>query len=117
MRVFAVVTFLSITLVSAALDGQQDQRTTLARAVAANPNNVPALTAYAEYLERYGDPGARDAYAKLLAALRNSSDGARAGVIAGRLAALDILAGDREAAGRDLETYRSATGKNVSLGR
>ena len=53
-------------------------RTTLARAAQSNPNNPAALTAYAEFLDRYGDPQARDAYAKLLAALRNSGDTARA---------------------------------------
>jgi len=91
-------------------------RTALARAVAANPNSIPALTAYAEFLDRYGDPGARDAYAKLLAALRNPGDSARAGVIAGRLAALDLLAGDHDGAGRDLDVYRAATGKSAALG-
>jgi len=91
-------------------------RTALARAVAANHNSVPALTAYAEFLDRYGDPGARDAYAKLLAALRNSSDSARTGAIAGRLAALDLLAGDHDAARRNLEAYRSGTGKSGTLG-
>src|SRR5260370_11628052 len=91
-------------------------RTALARAVAANPNNIPALTAYAEFLDRYGDPGAREAYRKLLTALRNSSDSTLTGVIAGRLAALDLLAGDQEAAGRDLHTYPTATGNNAALG-
>src|SRR5271169_6859155 len=69
-------------------------RTALARAAQANPNSVPAWTAYAEFLDRYGDPGARDAYAKLLAALRNGGDSARAGAVARRLALLDLLAGD-----------------------
>ena len=41
-------------------------RTALARAAQASPNNVAALTAYAEFLDRYGDPGAREAYGKLL---------------------------------------------------
>src|SRR5207302_4126631 len=103
MRVFAVVTLIALTLVSCEVWGQQNPvrkmeapgdsagaRTALARAVAANPNSIPALTAYAEFLERYGDPASRGAYAKLLAALQTSSDSARSGVIAGRLAALDL---------------------------
>ncbi|HLK64051.1 MAG TPA: hypothetical protein VKU19_11460 [Bryobacteraceae bacterium] len=91
-------------------------RTALARAVANSPNSIPALTAYAEFLERYGDSSCRDVYNKLLTALRNSGNNARAGVIAERLASLDLLAGDREAATRDLEIYRSASGKTPSLG-
>jgi hypothetical protein len=52
-------------------------RNALARAAQANPNSVAALTAYAEFLDRYGDPGAREAYGKLLATLRNGGDSAR----------------------------------------
>src|SRR5262245_5773804 len=88
-------------------------RTALQRAAEANPNNSSALTAYAEFLDRYGDPAAREAYAKLLAASR--SDSARSGVIARRIAVLDLLAGDNAAAGRSLETYRTANGKSVAL--
>ena len=91
-------------------------RTALARAAQANPNNVAALTAYAEFLDRYGDPGAREAYGKLLAALRNGGDSARAAAVARRLALLDLLAGDRVAANTHLEAYRAAGGKAVSLG-
>ena len=60
-------------------------RNALARAVQANPTNIGDLTAYAEFLDRYGDPSCRDAYAKLLTALRNSGDTARAGAIARRI--------------------------------
>ncbi len=90
-------------------------RTALARAVDSNPHSVTALTAYAEFLERYGDPAAREAYEKLLAAMGGSSDPARTGVIARRLAALDLLAGDSAAAARHLEAYRSATGEAAGL--
>ncbi len=91
-------------------------RAALTRAAASSPNSIPALTAYAEFLDRYGDPACREAYVKLLAALRKAGDSARVGAIAGRLASLDLLAGDRAAASRDLETYRTATGKNAALG-
>src|ERR1035438_3796014 len=70
-------------------------RTALARAAQAGPNNVAAWTAYAEFLDRYGDPGAREAYGKLLAALRNGADSARAATVSRRLPGLDLLAGDR----------------------
>ncbi|MGA2269797.1 MAG: hypothetical protein ABSH44_15115 [Bryobacteraceae bacterium] len=88
-------------------------RAALARAAQNNPNDVSALTGYAEFLERYGDPACREAYARLLAALSGSPDTARAGVIARRLAAIDLLAGDSAAAARDLEAYRAATGKSL----
>ncbi len=90
-------------------------RTALARAVEASPNSIPALTQYAEFLERYGDPDARGAYRKLLTALRNSGNRQAAGTIARRLAVLDLLAGDDNATSADLDAYRLATGKQLSL--
>jgi hypothetical protein len=68
-------------------------RAALARAAQDNPHDVSALTGYAEFLERYGDPACREAYARLLEVLRNSADTARAEVIARRLAVIDLLAG------------------------
>ncbi|MBZ5581584.1 MAG: hypothetical protein LAQ30_05145 [Acidobacteriia bacterium] len=91
-------------------------RAALARAAQNRPNDLAALANYAEFLERYGDPASREAYGKLLAALRGSGDGARAGVVARRLAYLDLLAGDRSAAERDLEAYAAAGGKRLTLG-
>ena len=92
-------------------------RTALARAAQASPNNVAAWTAYAEFLDRYGDPGAREAYSKLLVTLRNGGDSARTGAVARRLAMLDLLAGDRAAAETHLEASRAAGGKAVTLGK
>lgn len=91
-------------------------RTALTRAAQASPNSVAAWTAYAEFLDRYGDPGAREAYGKLLVTLRNGGDSARTAAVAHRLALLDLLAGDRIAANTNLDAYRSAGGKAVSLG-
>ena len=91
-------------------------RTALARATQANPGSIPAWSAYAEFLDRYGDPGAREAYARLLGALRDGGDQARAASVEHRLALLDLLAGDRVAALSHLAGYRAATGKPVSLG-
>jgi hypothetical protein len=79
-------------------------RAALARAAQNNPDDPAALTAYAEFMERYGDPGAREAYTKLLAAVRKSGNSARATAIARRLAILDLLAGERAAASGNLET-------------
>src|ERR1035441_4549919 len=91
-------------------------RTALARAAQASPNSVAAWTAYGEFLDRYGAPAAREAYGKLIAALRNGGDSARAATVARRLALLDLLAGDRIAANTHLDAYRAAGGKPVSLG-
>src|SRR6185436_8016094 len=105
IRIFIVVLNLSILTLRAQTDLEQIRkmelagdtagaRIALARAVDANPTGIPALTAHAEFLERYGDSGCREAYNKLFTALRNSGDTAKAGVIARRLVVLDLLAGD-----------------------
>src|SRR5690349_19602243 len=91
-------------------------RAALARAVETNPSSIPALTQYAEFLERYGDPAARQAYGKLLTAVNSSGDKERAGAIARRLALLDLLSGNSNAVSADLDSYRTATGKALALG-
>jgi hypothetical protein len=91
-------------------------RTELAAAAARNRNDTAALTSYGEFLERYGDPAGRQVYGQLLTALREKGDSASAAVIARRLAALDLLAGDRDSASRNLELYRTLGGKNMTLG-
>ncbi len=128
MNCFTVLAIFGLALAPAALNGVQNQareieaagemagtRAALAQAVEAQPNSIPALNAYAEFLDQYGDPASREAYSKLLAALVRSGDKARAGIIAQRLTALDLLAGDREAAARDAAAYRTATGKSLAL--
>ena len=94
----------------------QGARNALARAAGNSPNSIPALTAYAEFLERYGDAGCRDAYRKLLAALRTSGDSAQQAEISRRLAALDLSGGRPSGATHAIEQYRSASGKNLKLG-
>src|SRR5947208_1839486 len=87
-------------------------RTALARAAQASPNNVAALTAYAEFLDRYGDPQARDAYSKVLAALRTSGDSTRAAAVSRRMALLDLIAGNKpssQSMGKALEPWPTAT--------
>jgi hypothetical protein len=91
-------------------------RAALAEEARNRPNDVAALTNYAEFLDRHGDPECRDAYRKLLAAIENSGNAARAASISRRLARLDLLAGDREAAARDLEANARATGKRLAAG-
>src|SRR5438128_1143177 len=90
-------------------------RLALMRAADANPDSVPALTRYAEFLERYGDPAARDTYNKLLAAARKAGDKDRASLAARRLVVLDLLAGDHGATSRHIDAYREASGKSLTL--
>ena len=73
-------------------------RALLARAAQSAPNDVTAQTEYAEFLDSYGDPGARAAYGKLLAALERSGDSGRRAAVTQRLMVLDLMAGDKTAA-------------------
>jgi hypothetical protein len=111
---------LAVLLLGIAVPGVRGDavgaRAALAQEVRDHPNDVGALTNYAEFLDRYGDPECRDAYRKLLSAIENSGNSARAGAIARRLARLDLLAGDREAASRDSDAYTRATGSRLSAG-
>ena len=108
MKLFSALAPVWLICASAVLQGQDlDQvrkmeasgdvagaRAALAHAAEGNPHSVPALTAYAEFLQRYGDPSAKEAYNKLLAALRQAGNTARAAAITKRLALLDQVAGD-----------------------
>ena len=95
----------------------QDARVALAREAASNPDSVAALTQYAQFLDRHGDPACREAYTKLQAALRRSGDRTQLAAVTRRLAALDLEAGDRDGATRELEVYRTASGKPATLGK
>ena len=110
MKVFPVFIALVLTSATPVLRGQAnlDQirkmeasgdrsgaRAALLRAAQAEPNNVTVLTEYAEFLDRYGDPAARPAYHKLLEAVKNSGDTARAAAVSHRIEVLDLLAGTR----------------------
>jgi hypothetical protein len=89
-------------------------RNLLARA-AQSTSNPTVLLSYAEFLDRYGDPAARDAYRKALAAMSNGNTSGKRADIAQRLAILDLIAGDRAAAARSAETYSRASGKQMTL--
>ncbi len=93
----------------------EEARAALQRAADTHPNDISALTEYAEFLDRYGDPGSRAAYRKLLSRLQQNGDSGRAATVSRRLAALDLLAADKEAAERDLAAYSSLAGKPRKL--
>src|SRR5262249_54871139 len=73
---------------------EKPDRTALARVAQSNPNSVSAWMAYAEFLDRYGDPGAREAYTKLLEAMRSSGDSSKTAAIEHRIKIYGLLAGD-----------------------
>jgi hypothetical protein len=91
-------------------------RAVLLRAAEGRPNDSAALTSYADFLQRYGDPAARQAYSRLLTVLQQKGDLPGSAIVARRLAALDVEAGDDEAAVGALAAYRTATAKNLALG-
>ena len=86
-------------------------RDLLLKAAQSASASLDDLTAYAQFLDRHGDPSARSAYTKALAA----AHGAERTALAHRLTILDLLAGDRPAAVRDLGVYREAGGKDLAL--
>lgn len=93
-----------------------DAREQLQRAAQSAPNDPLAAEAYAEFLDRHHDPGARDAYARLGQLLaRNNASAAERARIARRQVLLALLAGDRASAGRHLEEFRSAGGSGLTL--
>ena len=77
-------------------------------------SDVQAWRAYAEFLDRHRDPATRAAYEKALGFLPDGSASDRA-ALARRLATLDLLADDRDAAARHLKTYSDASGSPFSL--
>ena len=78
---------------------------------AAQTGGADAQLAYAQFLDRHRDPAAREAYEKVLSAAR----GEQRELAARRIVVLDLIGGDREAAKRDVEKYRSAGGRDFNL--
>jgi hypothetical protein len=93
-----------------------EARAQLQRAAAERPNDPLAQQDYAEFLDRHRDPAAREAYEKLRQLLgRNGASAGERAKVARRLAELDLIGGDREAAGKHLEEFRSLGGSGLSL--
>ena len=88
----------------------------LQRAMERRPNDPLALQAYAEFLDRHRDPGVREAYEKLRQLLaRNGASTSERAKVARRLAELDLIAGDRSAAEKHLEEFRTLGGSGLNL--
>jgi Flp pilus assembly protein TadD len=91
-------------------------REQLRRAAENAPSDPLALESYAVFLDRHRDPEAREVYQKLSDLLaRNRASASERARIARRLVTLDLIAGNREAAARHLEVYRSAGGASMTL--
>jgi hypothetical protein len=99
------------------IEGQASQaRRNLERAVQAAPDDPAPLRAYAAFLDRYRDPAARGVYTRLMQVLeRSSAPAAERASVARRLAILDLLAGDRNAAEQHLAVYKAAGGTGLAL--
>jgi len=126
-----VVTGMGLVFVSQSLTGQDltgeawkleakgdgsVARDQLRRAAETAPNDPLALESYAIFLDRHRDPAAREVYQKLSDLLaRNRGSASERARMARRLATLDLIAGDRDAAARHLEDYRSAGGGGLTL--
>ncbi|MBV9769701.1 MAG: hypothetical protein JOZ32_09040, partial [Bryobacterales bacterium] len=78
---------------------------------AAQTGAPDAQMAYAQFLDRHGDPAAREAYQKV----RQIARGEQRELAARRLVVLDLIAGERDVAQHDIEQYRGAGGRDFSL--
>ncbi len=87
-----------------------EARLLLRRAAGGAGASVETLTAYAEFLDRYHDPEAVQAYEKVLAALGSAGSSEKRASISRRLVILSLIRGDQTAAARYLDRYRAAGG-------
>lgn len=76
-------------------------------------SNRAVLTDYAEFLDRRGDPDARDVYERLLVLVPPSETGRRADLLR-RMIILDLLAGDNAAAEDHVAAYRAEGGERLA---
>jgi len=90
-------------------------REVYSKAVQASPGDAELLTGYAQILERYRDPGAREAYRKSATLWKGAGRAQDALNASRRAVMLDLIAGDRVAATADLAVYRSLGGKDLQL--
>lgn len=88
----------------------------LRQTAAGSPDSPAAQRAYAEFLERHRSGETRAAYEKLAAVLdRTNASGADRAAVQKRLAALDLLNGDRAAATRRIAAYNAAGGTGLGF--
>jgi len=91
-------------------------RERLKQAASRVPSDALALEAYAEFLDRHHDPGARQAYAQLSDLFRrNGASNASRMRVARRAVVLDLIAGDRAAANAHLAEFQAAGGSGLRI--
>lgn len=90
-------------------------REVYSKAIQATPNDPELLTGYAQILERYKDPGAREAWRKSAGLWKNAGRPQDALRSARRAVLLDLIAGDRTAAETDFTTYSGLGGTDLQL--
>lgn len=93
-----------------------DARLFFQQLVTDSPSDLTTLTAWAEFLDRHGDPGARAAYRDLAEFLEPSDNVNRAEVLQ-RLTILDMLAGDTASAEAHLAASQEAGAAGLSAAR
>ena len=82
-------------------------------ALKASPGDPELLAGYAQTLERYRDPGAREAWRKSAALWKKAGRAQDAAGAERRAVLLDLIAGDRRSADRDLAEYRALGGRDL----
>src|ERR1700744_3615857 len=81
------------------------------KALKASPDDPELLNGYAQTLERYRDPGAREAYRKAAAFYQKAARMPDSAAAQRRAVLLDMVAGDRTAAAADFAKYQELGGK------
>ncbi len=90
-------------------------REVYSRALQSSPRDAELFTGYAQMLERYRDSGATEAYRKSAALWKTAGRTQDALASERRAVILDLVAGDRASAEKDLEEYRSLGGQDLQL--
>jgi hypothetical protein len=90
-------------------------REVYSKAIQTTPNDPELLSGYAQILERYKDPGAREAYRRSAGLWKNAGRTQDALKSARRTVLLDLIAGDRAAAEADFTTYSALGGTDLQL--
>jgi tetratricopeptide (TPR) repeat protein len=90
-------------------------REVYSRALRATPNDPEILTGYAQVLERYKDPGAREAWRKSAGLWKNAGRTQDAIRSARRAVLLDLIAGDRASTDADFATFSALGGTGLDL--
>ncbi len=84
-------------------------------AVRAAPQDASVLGGHAEFLERFKDNGARDAWRAASAALKSAGRAPEAAAALRRAVLLDLIAGDQAAARKDTQDYQALGGSAIQL--